>query len=182
LDIVVDHLNTLNDQTPKINCKGRNGVDPNLIFGVDSKLFIEPSEAYGYQDVTHNDEVETITVYRGPPKNRPHAHEHHHAECLEDAGSEALSNGTDDTDIIDVNDLTKSLESLSKESIWRVKGFVRLAEGVHILNWAFGRFDLTRVEGGQNGTGCVRLTVMGERGEVKRASRKFVAALHADVL
>jgi len=96
---------------------------------------------------------------------------------------EALSNGTDDTNIIDVDDLTKALEGLSKESVWRVKGFVRLNEGIHILNWAFGRFDLTRVEGETTyGTGCVKFTVMGERGEVKRASRKLVATLHADIL
>jgi len=176
--------------TPKINCKGRNGVDPNLIFGIDSKLFLEPG-ARGNQDWTHNDEVETITVYRGPSRHRPHGYQDHHvdhhaAHSIEDPasvqGSAALSNGTDDTDTIDINDLTKTLGSLSRESVWRVKGFVRLNEGVHILNWAFGRFDLTKLEGGKGGGGCVRFTVMGERGEVKRACREFVAALRAVML
>ena len=185
LDFVVDHLNTLNDQTPKLNCKSRNGVDPNLIFGVDSKLFLVPGVP-GNDNIAHNDEVETITVYRGPSKDRPHAHEHHHdaSRNLEDiGGGESLNDGASRTDIIDKADFAKALECLSKESIWRVKGFVTLNDGVHILNWAFGRFDLTRVEGGTgDNTACVRFTVMGGRGEVKRASRRFVATLQADIL
>jgi len=182
LDLVVDHLNTLNDLTPKINCKGRSGVDPNLIFGVDSKLFLDAG-SQGNSNMTHTDEVETLTIYGGSSKDLPHAHHEHHstAENSENGqDGEATGNGTDDDNIIDVDDLTKALDGLSKESVWRVKGFVRLNQGVHILNWAFGRFDLTKVEGEM--TGSVRFTVMGERGEVRRASRKFAAAVHADVL
>src|SRR6185369_5879211 len=41
LDFVLDHLNTLNDLTPKIRCKGRSGVDPNLIFGLETSLFCD---------------------------------------------------------------------------------------------------------------------------------------------
>jgi G3E family GTPase len=178
LDLVVDHLNTLNDLTPKINCKSRNGVDPNLIFGVDSKLFLELG-ALENKDVSHTDEVETITIYRGPSKDQV-------AENIDDPHGgrdiEVERNAPDDTDIIDTDNLTRALECLSKESVWRVKGFVKLHEGVHILNWAFGRFDLTKVEGGMNEMSSVRLTVMGERGEVKRASRKFAASFHADVM
>jgi G3E family GTPase len=180
LDLVIDHLNTLNDLTPKIKCKGRNGVDPNLIFGVDSKLFHE-AEAREYIDVVHNDEVETVTIYRGPSG---HVHEHHPAEKAGHAvggeGGQTVCNGTD-ADVTDIDVLIKALECLSKESVWRIKGFVRLQDGAHILNWAFGRFELTKVEG-TNGAGSVRLTTMGERGEVKPASRKFAAALGADLL
>ncbi|OBZ72678.1 hypothetical protein A0H81_07498 [Grifola frondosa] len=60
LDILIDHLNTLNDSTPKIRCNGRSGVDPNLILGLDSKLF---SRSESFNDHHHN-EVETVTVYR----------------------------------------------------------------------------------------------------------------------
>jgi G3E family GTPase len=149
-----------------------------LIFGVDSKLFLEPG-AQEDKYVSHTDEIETITIYSGSSNDRPHAHKHHHAT---DGDIGVGENGTDDTDIIDMVNLTEALVCLSKESVWRVKGFVKLNDGVHILNWAFGRFDLTKVEGGMTGTGSVRFTVMGERGEVKRASRKFAAALHAEIL
>jgi len=60
LDIVMDHLHTLNDVTPKIKCQDRNGVDPNLIFGLQSKLFLLSDSE---KNVKH-DEVETVTILR----------------------------------------------------------------------------------------------------------------------
>jgi G3E family GTPase len=62
LDEVLDHLHTLNDLTPKIRCRGRNGVDPNLLFGIESKLFLKPDQSPA--DHRHNDEVQTISLYR----------------------------------------------------------------------------------------------------------------------
>ncbi|KAJ7475678.1 cobW-domain-containing protein [Mycena latifolia] len=172
LDTVLDHLHTLNDLTPKIRCQGRNGVDPNLIFGLESKLFLEP----GQQVPTHNDEVETISLYTGyVPPAKEHGH-HHHSEphTPDEAG--------DTPDSIDEKVLTEALAALSKESIWRVKGFVRLqGKGMHILNWAFGRFELTALRDDTTETGTVKLTVMGERGEVRRAISKFRATLNARV-
>ena len=41
LDRLLDHINDLNDLTPRVRAEGRNGVDPALIFGLDSKLFLE---------------------------------------------------------------------------------------------------------------------------------------------
>lgn len=168
--------------TPKIKCQGRNGVDPGLIFGIDSKLFLESAQD-NLVDVTHGDEVETITIYKGPLACRPH---HHHIEEmsqeLDNEGYDALGNSSNHVDIIDREVITNGLAGLSKESVWRVKGFVKLNEGVHLLNWAFGRFDLIKVEVATNDAGTVRLTVMGERGEVKKASVKFAAGLDARIL
>ncbi|KAJ6494689.1 CobW/HypB/UreG, nucleotide-binding domain-containing protein [Mycena vitilis] len=167
LDIVLDHLHTLNDLTPKIRCQGRTGVDPNLIFGLESKLFLEPGAAVP----SHNDEVETVSLYRGyvPPKHHGHSHQPG-PQTVADVQQAGL-------DSIGEEVLTGALDALPKESVWRVKGFVRLTgKGVHILNWAFGRFELTALADDSE-TGTVKLTVMGERGEVKRAIKKFGAAL-----
>lgn len=76
----MDHLHTLNDLTPKVKCKGREGVDPNLIFGLDTKLFSDPTFVI---DGSHNDEVETITIWRGQePPGHVHSltcgHDHAH--------------------------------------------------------------------------------------------------------
>ena len=60
----MDHLYTLNDVTPKIKCQGRNGVDPNLIFGLQSKLFLLSDTETKESEVEH-DEVETVTIVRG---------------------------------------------------------------------------------------------------------------------
>ncbi|KAI5889947.1 cobW-domain-containing protein [Schizophyllum commune H4-8] len=181
LDIVYDHLHTLNDLTPKIRCKGRAGVDPSLIFGLDTQLFKDGAESFG--DAAHNDEVETVTVASAPPEHR---HEHGHEHSPEKSGSPpsvGSHEGSTPSVIapkpISEGTLTSALGALSRESVWRVKGFVDLQDkGPHILNWAFGRYDLVPTSVAGPG---VKLTVMGERGEVKRAARKLAAALGAEL-
>lgn len=190
LDEVIDHLNTLNDTTPKIKCQGRNGVDPNLIFGLQSKLFLEPSSTLTNGDGTHHDEVETVTLFSGGILEK-HPHDHSAGVCTDckDHGSvdfphvgKALARDT----------LARALQTLSKENTWRVKGFVRLidngsdAPSVYILNWAFGRYNLSVVRSETaneylKDEEIVRLTVMGERGEVRRAARKLAESIGANV-
>ncbi|KAF7330447.1 COBW domain-containing protein C15D4.05 [Mycena venus] len=183
LDEVLDHLHTLNDLTPKIRCQGRNGIDPNLIFGLESKLFLEA----GHDQVapSHNDEVETVSLYAGyeRPKKHEHGHEHHgHCQCPPGSYTPAAVDHEGRSDGIDEEVLKTALDALSKEVVWRVKGLVRLrGKGMHILNWAFGRFELTAVADDSEEPGTVKLTVMGERGEVKRTIRKFAGALNVAV-
>ena len=146
--------------------------------GLDSKLFelgsAEPD------DVHHHDEVETATVYRGAAPS--HTHEacngnyEHNIESTH-AGSAATTSG-----VVAENELTAALNALSKETVWRVKGFVKLEHGYMILNWAFGRYELTAVADMPERTGSAKLTVMGERGEVKRASRKFAERIGAHIV
>ncbi|KAH8831370.1 cobW-domain-containing protein [Flagelloscypha sp. PMI_526] len=154
LDDLYDKLNTLNDGTPKIRSQGKKGVDPSLIFGLESKLFAS-STPEEFSAFDHNHEVQTVTLTASSPFTREH--------------------------------LFQGLDRLSKESIWRVKGFVRQPEGVWILNWAFGRHDLTAV--GMEASReylqadvSLKLTVMGEHGEVKRSIRKFAESLSAIVV
>ncbi|CEL55864.1 COBW domain-containing protein C15D4,05 OS=Schizosaccharomyces pombe (strain 972 / ATCC 24843) GN=SPBC15D4.05 PE=3 SV=1 [Rhizoctonia solani AG-1 IB] len=71
LDIVLDHLGTLNDLTPKLRCQGKSGVPYNLLFGLDSKQFLDLPT---HSDENHHDEVETATVCRGV--HLPHTHTH----------------------------------------------------------------------------------------------------------
>lgn len=184
----MDHLHTLNDLTPKIRCQGKDGVDPDLIFGFDTKLYSDPAETptvEGSAHGEHHDEVETVTIWRGKKPDHVHVHDEHcgHDHHENTAPSSERHSVADEGGHIDRSVLETSLNSLSKESVWRVKGFVRFDNGIHILNWAFGRFEVT---GMQHSTEAmdgvvVRLTAMGERGEVKRAARKFAASLGADL-
>ncbi|KAI0329249.1 cobW-domain-containing protein [Cubamyces sp. BRFM 1775] len=196
LDILIDHLNTLNDTTPKVKCQGRAGVDPALVFGLDSTLFqLEDRDASAESavvDVQHHDEVETVTLLRGYSPSYVKAAATHegcghadHSHCNHahaHAQAQDASAPTDDSPIVE-EDLTTALSSLSKETVWRVKGFVRLARGLHILNWAFGRYELTAFDdpAGEH-KGSVKLTVMGERGEVKRAARRLAERIGAQVV
>ncbi|KAF5382108.1 hypothetical protein D9615_004236 [Tricholomella constricta] len=176
LDLVLDHLHTLNDLTPKIRCDGRNGVDPNLIFGLETRLFLDKAN-HLHTDATpsHNDEVQTITLYRGSSKGRPHSHTDGNCDGCASTAPEQYDQKEES---VAREDLISALDTLSKESVWRVKGFVRLkGDGVHILNWAFGRFDLTRLLEPPDAEETIRLTVMGERGEVLRGVRRLCAKL-----
>ena len=177
LDRLLDHINDLNDLTPRVRAEGRNGVDPALIFGLDSKLFLEKDK---FPDASHHDEVETVTIYRGPNRHFGHSHGDHEghscgSSCNDDRSSQHAE--VDSLPHVLEETLTQALTTLPKESIWRVKGLVKTENGPHILNWAFQRFDLTPVEtldvlaDGE----LLKLTVMGERGEVKRIARRRLA-------
>ena len=183
----MDHLYTLNESTPKIKCIGRTGVDPSFIFGLDTKLFTpNPSHHLDHihnsnhnhdhdhdLDSAHHDEVETATILQlGPPNTTTHLKPSLTREKLEEA-----------------------LATLPKESIYRVKGFITFARTpqspteTFILNWAFSRFELTPFNDPPPNPGAaldgstIRLTMMGERGEVKaKWARKLAETLDADVV
>ncbi|TBU53090.1 cobW-domain-containing protein [Dichomitus squalens] len=193
LDILIDHLNTLNDTTPKVKCHGREGVDPSVVMGIDSKLFRLGS--FEHTDVPHHDEVQTVTIYKGrkptyvhsPTSHDGHAHTDHahcgHADnSVDRPGSKSSTVVQDAISSISQDTLADALGVLSKETVWRVKGFVKLESGYHILNWAFGRYELTSIGEVPEDVGVVKLTVMGERGEVKRASRKLAEKLQAEMV
>jgi len=152
----------------------------------------------------HNDEVETVTLYRGLASIRSshQVYEHNHnddqCDCARDttkgAGTDSRSLPGDSNEPIQRDILESALHELPKESIWRVKGFVHLKNQetpselsksqIYILNWAFGRYDLTPFlsESGLEELGVIKLTVMGERGEVRRAIRRFSMSLSAQIL
>lgn len=187
----MDHLHTLNDLTPKVKCNGRDGVDPNLIFGLDTKLFADPTQSF-VTDGSHNQEVETITIWRGrTPAVHVHssACQHEHATHDDATPSEVSPQGSEP--VLTMAVLMDALSALPKDSIWRVKGFCWLSEAKeempsraeYILNWAFGRHELSpRVPTNNEENDDVFLfTVMGERGEMKRFARKFALMLGAQV-
>ncbi|KAG8858647.1 hypothetical protein FRC20_011974 [Serendipita sp. 405] len=214
LDIVMDHLFTLNEQTPKIKCNGKSGVDPSLIFGLDTKLFQTSFSALGEggeEDKTgwingtsglhHQEEVEVVTVRRGitgQNSDKKHLHDENcshpvhqeHQHHLD--GSPFSTNGVDGISTpLTKRELELALVQLPREGIYRVKGFIRIIDesestGTHILNWAFGRFELTNMDE-RTGSSALNehqdllFTVMGETGEVRSKIRKFAAALRASV-
>ncbi|KAI5121229.1 hypothetical protein M0805_007236 [Coniferiporia weirii] len=192
LDVVMDHLHTLNDLTPKIKCNGRKGVDPHLIFGLDTKLFSDPTQ-FSQGDVTHNDEVQTLTVWRG--SSEPARGNLCGCDCAHEP-SHTHESLPGDRPVLTEELLSSALSRLPKESVWRVKGFVRLAdlsasepvlpsppEANFIVNWAFGRLELTPRADSYKSVSYdyVLLTVMGERGEVKRFASKFAGELGAEL-
>ena len=193
LDDVLEHLNTLNELTPKIRCAGRS-IDPALIFGIDSKLFRDGTTTTTTTDVAqHHDEVETLTLLRGAHAYTDACDHAHHAHPHPDPT--AIPRDTDETlPRLDEPALAAALRALPKEYVYRVKGFVRFGSDAptaqQILNWAFGRWELVPIPAAAAAAASppeedgelVRLTVMGERGEVRRYAKKLAEALRAEVV
>jgi hypothetical protein len=212
----MEHLNTLNELTPKVRCMGKS-VDPTLIFGLDSKLFSDtaqhpPTPIMENGMAQHHDEVETVTLLRGAsaPVHKHtdacnHSDPHPHGDHPEESTAAATHNPqapASSAPSLDEPTLSAALQQLPKESVYRVKGFIRFvitpAEDSNdpgwswwILNWAFGRWELVRAprdssslpildgeSGGARGE-AIQLTVIGERGEVRRPARKLAKALGA---
>lgn len=179
----MDHLFTLNEDTPKLKCSGRKGISPSLVFGVDSKLFLKPLT--DSLNERHHDEVDTMSIFRGVPlpdhDHGDHNHNHNH-----DDAPLANPEPTAELPPLTRSLLEDALAILSKDSVYRVKGFVTFDNcDRYVLNWAFGRFDLTPFtastpeDEGEGETGVLRLTMMGERGEMKRWARKFAERVGA---
>jgi hypothetical protein len=147
---------------------------------LDSKVFHEPVPV-AIPD--HDREVQTFTILKGAEHPAHYScesgdecggegHEHREVEPIKMDGTEGVERSL----------LLDALSSLSKESVWRVKGFVRLLPDnqIHILNWAFGRYELDLCNV-QDVSLLVRFTVMGKRGEIKRLVHRLAEKLGASV-
>jgi G3E family GTPase len=147
----LDHVYTLNEDTPVIKAYEREdvAVDPDLVFGLDTRLFEElKEEKYmidGIVDDHHAREIDLIH--------------------LESAADESIERAT----------LEEILQACPKEEIYRIKGFVKIGgQGLCILNFAFGRWEITsltrNISKDERG---LRLTVMLGRGEGRQWQKEF---------
>jgi len=163
-------------------------MDPTLIFGLDTKLFsgLEDEKEQSLVKGDHNEEVQTLTIYRGHSESKPqhsHQHSHQHGHGCECASPARTLTSNDDSHGLEEELLIEALNVLPKESIWRVKGFIRFSSGeTKILNWAFGRYELTPYASDeQQAVPSVKVTVMGQRGEMKRFAQRFADKLSAEL-
>ncbi|OCF39266.1 cytoplasmic protein [Kwoniella heveanensis CBS 569] len=202
MDDLIDALNELNDETPKLKVgpAPSNPPKPDVVFGLDTKLFqlVEGEKATwagigsgsGKGD-WHGDEVETKQVWKGR-KGKSKAHQHEQGVECDSCHNGVIEDGSkEEIEPVHRENLDEELGKLSFE-IYRVKGIVRLLSPTaslgyetNILNYAFGRYELTTIpsldEDESLKGASLRLTVMGERGEVARRARKFAEGLGANV-
>jgi G3E family GTPase len=135
LDSVLDHLYELNDETPMIRVSKATPLKPELVFGLDTKLFERGSEetadwemlgADGKKE-THMDEIETRSVWRGgdrPGKGKKrsakgdgHAHDHEKGEKCDCDGetSKDEAEAVGDESPVDLQQLEAELKKLPFE-------------------------------------------------------------------
>ncbi|PIA14723.1 cobW-domain-containing protein [Coemansia reversa NRRL 1564] len=130
LDIVVDHVNELNTDTPKLKVIAGSGVDPEMIFGLDTALFT----------ILQSTPLDTSEGYRDNPA--PALLDHHNMEI--DLVEISRKWSGDAAQLICPIAFVSFLKSLPSEDVYRVKGIVRLAGGqLYIVNHAFGRYTFT---------------------------------------
>ncbi|KAI7867077.1 CobW/HypB/UreG, nucleotide-binding domain-containing protein [Mucor mucedo] len=143
LDDVIDHINVLNTDTPKVKCD-KNGVSPDLVFGLDTPLF-----KVGYnKNKTLEDNVFD-----------PH-HQENEVDLIQ-----ILQSVNDKK--MNREGLEAFLKSMPKDDIYRIKGFVRLDDDkLYIINHAFSRWTLTAVQNEDTLENTkdvqIRITVMGQ--------------------
>ncbi|KAJ3174588.1 hypothetical protein HDU87_007070 [Geranomyces variabilis] len=193
LDDVIDRVNDLNTDTVKVNVDADKGIAPDLVFGIDTKLFElsdRPSDERKWAamiDPAHMQsdvQVATIKGRTAETSKSPAAAESCRAKdhSQEDCGCNrehssspaALSKFVAAASPITREALTALFEPIPVDTVYRIKGFVLLAPTppatdtprLHIVNWAFGRMELTPVrrdDPAHVGVG-VLLTVMGQFG------------------
>ena len=126
LDLVLDHVYELNPDTPKIFNSNNDQEAPfscKLFFGLDTKLFLE-----SLANCSHH--------------HQEGHHQHHHHEDDQEIDVIDISIPMSDKSVITRDAFTTWLLSLSKDRVFRVKGFIWLDEEPRILylvNHAFGR-------------------------------------------
>lgn len=158
LDDVIDHINVLNTDTPKVKCD-KDGVSPDLVFGLDTPLF-----KVGYnQSKSLEDNV-------FDPKHQKN--EVDLIQIIQSVNEHKLSREA----------LESFLKTMPKDDIYRIKGFVRLDDGqLYILNHAFGRWTLTLVENEDTLENTIdvqiRITVMGQ--DLRMYQEKVKALLNS---
>lgn len=112
LDQTLDDVYELNPNTPKV--KTDHGmISPDLIFGLDTKLF------------TTQAEVDVANASRNV---------HHHEQEVEIA--ELVSDRTFTREQVDA-----ALRALPRTEFYRIKGMIKFTDGFELLNYVFGRFD-----------------------------------------
>lgn len=141
LDLVVDHVNELNTDTPKVHAR-HGSVHPDLVLGLDSRLFSTAAsvllqqpdaEAQGH----HVREIDILQV------------------LVPRAGAVPLCRAQ----------LATFLDSLPAADFYRIKGMLRLSDDEHqvqLLNYAFGRYELTPLDKYPMESHTVKLTFMGQ--------------------
>lgn len=119
---MIDHVNELNTDTCRVKFDLNLGLNPGLIFGIDTKLFTLDSTTIPSNNTVppkqEKEEITTFTIQYAP--------------ALE----------------ITTTQIEKNLKKLSSnERLYRVKGFLHLGPNSWcIINCAFGRCEFTPID------------------------------------
>lgn len=117
LDTNLDDLYEINLDTPKIKAD-KGHVSPDIIFGLDSTLFLTQQSVMNEEEGVENDhqalEVDLIEIQ---PDH-----------------------------IFDINEIESQLENFQKKKFYRIKGVIKTKSGNAVLNNSFGTTEFTLLD------------------------------------
>ncbi|KAJ3164469.1 hypothetical protein HDU88_005346 [Geranomyces variabilis] len=203
LDDVIDRVNDLNTDTVKVHVDADKGIAPDLVFGIDSKLFELSDRASDERkwaamiDPAHmQSDVQVATIEGRTAESSSLASQscngkEHTQDCTCNGEHSTAALKSIAASPITREALATLFEPIPADTVYRIKGFVLLAPTppatdspqLHIVNWAFGRMELTpvrRVDPAHAGVG-VLLTVMGQFG-MKTWVGKIKDVLLSDII
>ncbi|KAI9890035.1 MAG: hypothetical protein M1814_004551 [Vezdaea aestivalis] len=156
LDDVLDRIGDLDVGTPVV--KSRRGlVDVGVVFGLDSGLARMAGKGKGGFKAG------------GEGHEAGHDHEAHQSEVDVLEVVLRAKSSTADGLVLSEAALKPLLESAPKDEVYRMKAVFRSKSGLKVLNWAFGRSQLTGLscddggEVGLDGADVIRMTVILDR-------------------
>lgn len=117
-DIVEDQIYELYPDVPKTK-SSKGIVSKDLLIGINSSNYKELE--------TMKDDSELL---------------HYHDEEIE-----AFSFTSSNTNTFDLEKLKNYLESLKNDDFYRIKGIVRTNNGSRLINWVYGRLDISELKG-----------------------------------
>ncbi|KAF9109937.1 hypothetical protein BGX27_006973 [Mortierella sp. AM989] len=145
LDRVIDRVNDLNTDAPKVFVNVDQPVSPELIFGLDTKLF-ELQGAMAPNNKAFQEELEL------------NGNKDHHKNELDTMEIKCFGNKNDLKESLSLEKFEKFLGSLDKDDVYRLKGFVRLSgvtntadnaetasAPICVVNHAFGKWTIIPV-------------------------------------
>ncbi|KAF9955320.1 hypothetical protein BGZ70_010282 [Mortierella alpina] len=143
LDRVIDRVNDLNTDAPKVFVNVDEPVSPELIFGLDTKLF-QLQGALGPSNKSLREELDK------------HGSVTHHKNELDTMEIKCFGVENDTSVVLTLEKFEKFLGTLDKEDVYRLKGFVRLSgikdpdsdsttTTICVVNHAFGKWTIIPV-------------------------------------
>ncbi|KAG0055502.1 hypothetical protein BGZ83_008378 [Gryganskiella cystojenkinii] len=146
LDRVIDRVNDLNTDAPKVFVNKDVPVSPELVFGLDTKLF-ELQGAMGPNNKAFQDEISGGQNGGG---------QDHHENELDTM--EIKCYGAKEGEVMSLDRFETFLRTLDKEDVYRLKGFARLSgikdeknssapstTQICVVNHAFGKWTIIPV-------------------------------------
>ena len=123
MDDLLDHLGELNDLTPRIKVGASHPVRPEVVFGLDTRLYLRKGEEgvdwnWMGGERGHEDEVETRRVRRGGRLNkslRVHEHENEHGH----GHGHGHGDGCDISTAEEQDEDIESIEPIERETLER---------------------------------------------------------------